>query len=306
MKKIFLSIWCMLAVSLVYAQDTIPVLTLGTFHFDFPNLDRVQYGDDEQINVLEPAYQAEIEALVNSLTAFSPTIIVIERPVGMQDEIDSLFCEYRAGRYVLQRGEYEQVGFRLAKRLGIDRIYCADEWGRHYENIAELLDNQDSDDFARFDESFYNHPDSVKEFTPQSVFNKQGIIAELIALNNPENVRRSLGNYLIGHFKYESSPYDFIGTDFETGRWFNRNLRIFRNIQRIETGSTDRILVIFGAGHLNILNYLFECSPEYRLEDTNKYLKQLIPSEKERLSNHCHYLSTNSLKPTPQPVVSNR
>ena len=65
---------------------------------------------------------------------------------------------------------------------------------------------------------------------------------------------------------------DYIGVDFETGRWFNRNLRIFRNIQRIETGPSDRILVIFGAGHLNLLNYLFECSPEYRLEEANKYL----------------------------------
>ena len=97
-------------------------------------------------------------------------------------------------------------------------------------------------------------------------------MAELIELNDPEHIRRSLGNYLIGHFKYEFFSNDYIGVDFETGRWFNRNLRIFRNIQRIETGPSDRILVIFGAGHLNLLNYLFECSPEYRLEEANKYL----------------------------------
>ncbi|MCS3161177.1 DUF5694 domain-containing protein [Bacteroides faecis] len=41
-----------------------------------------------------------------------------------------------------------------------------------------------------------------------------------------------MGNYLIGHFKYESDKGDYTGTDFESGRWFNRNLRIFRNIQR--------------------------------------------------------------------------
>ncbi|MCQ5078267.1 DUF5694 domain-containing protein, partial [Alistipes putredinis] len=58
---------------------------------------------------------------------------------------------------------------------------------------------------------------------------------------------------------------------FETGRWFNRNLGIFRNIQRIESGPSDWILVILGAGHLNLLNYLFECSREYRLEDANNY-----------------------------------
>ncbi|MDR1056266.1 MAG: hypothetical protein LBL90_10725 [Prevotellaceae bacterium] len=30
---------------------------------------------------------------------------------------------------------------------------------------------------------------------------------------------------------------------------------------------------MFGAGHLNILNYLIECSPEYYLEDASKYLR---------------------------------
>ena len=45
-----------------------------------------------------------------------------------------------------------------------------------------------------------------------------------------------------------------------------------RNIQRIKTRKEDRIIVIFGAGHMNILNYLLECSPEYRLEDIGQYL----------------------------------
>lgn len=57
----------------------------------------------------------------------------------MQFETDSLFRRYLADCYDLQRGEDEQIGFRLAKRLGIDRIYCVDEWGKHYDEIDELL-----------------------------------------------------------------------------------------------------------------------------------------------------------------------
>jgi hypothetical protein len=49
--------------------------------------------------------------------------------------------------------------------------------------------------------------------------------------------------------------------------WFNRNLRIFRLIQSIEHTEDDRILVLFGAGHMGILRYLFECTPEYELVD---------------------------------------
>lgn len=273
-KKWILLLSCWLAAATpAVAQDAIPILTLGTFHFDFPNLDKRQYDNDETIDILEQVYQDEIESLVDALAEFSPTVIVIERPAEMQGQIDSLFRLYQAGKYDLRRGEYEQIGFRLAKKLGINRIYCADEWGRHYGNISEMLDKPDSREYIDFEHSFYDHPDSVKEFHPESVFKKKGIIAELISLNDPENIRRSLGNYLIGHFKYESEPNDFTGTDYETGRWFNRNLRIFRNIQRIATDNTDRILVIFGAGHMNILNYLFGCSPEYELEDIGKYLR---------------------------------
>lgn len=275
-KKLLLFLYCTIATSLVSAQDTIqepiPVLTLGTFHFDFPNLDRIQYNNDEIIDVSESKYQAEIEELVNALSEFSPTIIVIERPVKMQHKIDSLFRLYQTGKYVLQRGEYEQIGFRLARKLGINRIYCVDEWGKHYENIGELLKDENSESYIHFEDSFIHHSDSTKEYYPKPVFQKQGIISELILLNKPENIRRSLGNYLIGHFKYEANAYDYIGADFETGRWFNRNLRIFRNIQRITTKPKDRILVIFGAGHMNILNYLFECSPEYSLQEICEYL----------------------------------
>ena len=81
-----------------------------------------------------------------------------------------------------------------------------------------------------------------------------------------------LGDYLIGHFKNESTEGDYTGTDFEAGRWFDRNLRIFRNIQRIPK-SVKRILVIFGSGHMNLLNYLFECSPEYKLLNINDFLQ---------------------------------
>ena len=273
---LFIFIFSLNLVSPLLAQDTIqepiPVLTLGIFHFDFPNLDRIQYNNNEIIDVSEPKYQAEIEKLVNALSEFSPTIIVIERPVEMQNKIDSLFQLYQTGKYALQKGEYEQIGFRLAQKLCINRIYCVDEWGKHYENIEELLKDENSESYIRFEDSFIHHSDSTKGYYPKPVFQKQGIISELILLNKPENIRRSLGNYLIGHFKYEANVYDFIGTDFETGRWFNRNLRIFRNIQRIMTKPKDRILVIFGADHMNILNYLFECSPEYNLQEIYEYL----------------------------------
>ncbi|MBK8492832.1 MAG: hypothetical protein IPL49_18595 [Saprospirales bacterium] len=47
--------------------------------------------------------------------------------------------------------------------------------------------------------------------------------------------------------------------------WFNRNLLIFRNIQQIGHDGDDRILVLFGTGHVGVLKWLIESSAEYDL-----------------------------------------
>ena len=45
-----------------YAQQA-EVLTLGVFHFEFPNLDVQQVSEEDQIDVLSPQYQREIELI---------------------------------------------------------------------------------------------------------------------------------------------------------------------------------------------------------------------------------------------------
>jgi len=70
---------------------------------------------------------------------------------------------------------------------------------------------------------------------------------------------RDYGYYLLGEFK--NGKYN--GADALATYWYDRNLRIFRNIQRITTSPNDRILVLFGAGHISVLDQLLKCTPEY-------------------------------------------
>ncbi|MDR1056267.1 MAG: DUF5694 domain-containing protein [Prevotellaceae bacterium] len=170
MKKAFLLLMFILLLSPISAQDTIPVLTIGTFHFDFPNLDRIQFTEDNQIDVLLLKYQDEINDLVKMLAKFEPTIIVIERYPEAQKRIDSLYQEYLMGKYDLKRSEDEQIGFRLAQKMGINKLYCVDEWGRAYDKIEKLLDNENSEEYINFERSFSEHPDSVKIVEPKRIF----------------------------------------------------------------------------------------------------------------------------------------
>ena len=232
-----------------YAQRT-EVLTLGVFHFDFPNLDMQQISEEDQINVLSPVYQKEIELIASKLANFKPDAIVIEHPLGGQQKVDSLFKAYLAGNHKLSKSEVQQLGFRIAKMCKA-KIYCADARGTQTARIEELLEDDSTKQYQDFEESSVNSPDSSLYSKDQLIFKQKGRLPQLIHLNDPRQIKKDLGNYLIGHFKYESDKGDYTGADFESGRWFNRNLRIFRNIQRTPK-SAKRILVIFGASHMNL------------------------------------------------------
>ncbi len=272
--KLSLTLILALSLSIVFGQpQKTEVLTLGTFHFNFPNRDVKRIATADQIDVLLPKYQKEIENIVSRIAAFKPTVIVIERDPVKQTKIDSLYQSYLTGNHELSRDESEQIGFRLAKQFGLKTLYCVNDWGKNYEYVDSILDGKDSAVANKFSNYFYHHPDTSQMFFCKNLFNTKGILADLRNRNDVKNQEKDLGNYLIGIFKYQSEGNEFFGPDFTTGWWFNRNLRIFRNIQKINAKPTDRILVIFGAGHMNLLNLFFKVSPEYKLVETNKYLK---------------------------------
>lgn len=247
------------------------VLTLGVFHFAFPNLDAVKTSDADKISVLEEPYQSEILAICDAIGQFKPTIIAIELTPDRQPHIDSLYALYRQGNFTLGSQEVYQLGFRIAKKHSVPTIYCVNDWGRPYDNVKAML--HDSLRSAKLESFYSNSPDSVYALATSSA-KITSIIGELTMLNDPESIRERLSVYLLTPFKYEEQPGDFAGVDFETGRWYNRNLRIFRNIQRIPHTSNDRILLIIGREHLNLLNLFFDASKEFDLVSPIPYLKE--------------------------------
>lgn len=273
--KLNLSIIFILLSFIVIAQPPkkTEVLTLGSFHFAFRNLDLIKTSTEDQIDVLEPKYQKEIEEIVERIAKFKPTIIAVEIDPIKQAKYDSLYNKYLEGNYKLGRDEVEQIGFRVAKMMKLKTLYCVNSWGRDYEVLNTVLEGKDSLENKKFMNYFNEYADTLKQYFPKQVFKTKGIRAELIQKNDPGNINRDMGTYLIGTFKYETKDNEFFGPDFVTGWWFNRNLRIFRNIQKINAKPTDRILVIFGAGHMTLLNSFFEASPEYKLLKVNDYLK---------------------------------
>ncbi|MDP3398721.1 MAG: DUF5694 domain-containing protein [Bacteroidales bacterium] len=247
------------------------IMTLGVFHFAFPNLDVVKTEEKDKISVLDEPFQSQIKSICKAIEEYNPTIIAIELTPDQQPIIDSLYSLYKSDKFNLKKSESYQLGFRIGKQLNLDKIYCVDDRGRHYENIEELF--SDKARLSKFEDYYLNSRDTVYDL-PISNNKISNIIDALFEANNPERIKERLASYLIHPFKYEENAGDFTGVDFETGRWYNRNLRIFRNIQRISNGGQERILLIIGSEHLNLLNLFFDTSREFELVSPLPYLEK--------------------------------
>ena len=254
------------------SSQEIEVMTLATFHFAFHNRDIHKTPKENQIDVLSPKYQDEIINIVEKLSKFKPTIIAIESDQKNQSKIDSLYNLYCADKYKLGVNEIEQIGFRLARRMGLKKLHCTNASGSVTENVDKIYNGNDSPERKKFFDYFYNHPDTSKVYIKKDMFKTKGILEELKEVNSDEHLKKNLGNYLIGMLKYQTDDDEYFGVDFTTGWWFNRNLRIFKNIQKIETDASDKIFVMFGTDHMNLLNIFFDASPEYKLVKPKNYL----------------------------------
>jgi hypothetical protein len=267
---------CILIALMAFGQDhanptQTQIMTLGVFHFAYPNLDAVKTAEKDQISVLDEPYQSEIIAIAKALEEFNPTIIAVESMPDRQMIQDSLLGLYTQGLRTLRRNEIEQLGFRLVKDLDLEKVWCVDDPGRHYPNILEVFN--DSTRLEKLDQ-FYIEKQASEYLPSLPDMRISSIIDALFGLNQPEYIKERLSVYLYLLFKYEETEGDFTGVDLETGRWFNRNLRILRNIQRIPQSHNDRILLIVGAEHLNLLNIFFDASREYDLISPLPYLEK--------------------------------
>ena len=54
--------------------------------------------------------------------------------------------------------------------------------------------------------------------------------------------------------------------------WYNRNLRIFANLQRITEPSDERILLVIGGGNVPVLRHCVQASPGHELVEVEVYL----------------------------------
>lgn len=240
------------------------VLLLGTFHFSYPGLDAHVTDKSEQVDVQEAQRQRELNELLDVIMRFKPTKLCVEtQGAWLWHE----YQDHRAGK-PLGRNEYYQLGFNIMDRARLDTLYAVDATPL----VMDLRYGSDSSTYAPWIDSLYTGWDRGDTDAASHLYDSlyrandayevsHSLMDIFLTMNDDHALDRGFGAYLNGGFMLREHD----GADILSLHWYSRNLRIFRNIKRTTTSPADRILVIFGAGHMGILKHLFDCDPTYRV-----------------------------------------
>jgi len=219
------------------------VLVLGTYHMANPGHDMYNLQVDD---VRAPRRQQELQQVAAILAEYAPTKIALEADPANK-KVPAAFQDYLAGKHELSPNEIEQIGFRLAKQLGHNQLYPVDVEGdfpiQRVMNYAKAKDRS-----AELQKILDSIRDTVSK---QDAYIKSHTVLEsLLYMNSPPNIAAENSFYMqVVRFGEDG---DYAGPDLLTA-WYARNIRIYSNIVKLIASPSDRILVIYGAGHLGWL-----------------------------------------------------
>lgn len=231
------------------------ILVLGTYHMANPGRDVFNMDADD---VLSPRRQAEIVELVDVLRRFRPTRIAVE--AGFSDRaLGEAYRQYASGSRELSRNEVEQIGFRLADQLGHETVYGVDVDGEFpFPRLADYATAHDRrEEFEGLMAEVRGDVEAVQAYLASHT-----VLETLLYMNDEERAAAALAfDYRQTHF---GEPWNWAGADL-LAAWFHRNIRIHTNIVRLADSPGERVLVIFGAGHLAWLRHNVVSDPLLRL-----------------------------------------
>lgn len=272
LKALALAALLALGAPVAHAQtpEPIRVMVVGAFHFDNPGLDLANASIDP---VTTPQKQAELAQVAEDLARFRPTAVAVERIAKDTATLaDPRWPGFTAATLTTDADERVQVGYRLAALAGVTRVYAIDEqpegderdyfpfgrvaaWAGAHGRQAEL--NALVAEPQRF---------SAEMEANQRVHTLGWMLRDINRPDHPFNGSMSFYYRLLSYGDAVQQP----GAELNAG-WYERNAKIFAKLMRVAQPG-DRIVVVYGAGHLYWLRHFIQSTPGYQLVEANDYL----------------------------------
>ena len=248
----------------MHSQKPVDILLLGTIHFTPSPEDTYSnqpYVGDSLL------YTQQLEEVIDKLVEYRPNKICIEATRDDQVRINNDYTNYLNGSYTLRMKEREQIGFTLARRLGIPALHCVSHSGR-FDDETVLAQAVEAGQKTLIDEL---HAEAQAFMRLVDKYQRKRTLRELLVfLNSESSLQKNLALYLnyLSRIMYNEQ---YAGAQL-VADWYATNLFIYANILQIIGADDKNIIVIMGQGHIPVLKHFFANNPAFRVIPVRKVL----------------------------------
>ena len=235
------------------------VIVIGTYHFSNPGQDQANV---ESVDVTVPRRQAELQAVTDALAGFKPTFVGVEWPA---EAARDNYARYLDGTLPASRNEVVQLGFRLAKQVGLERVHGLDVPGDFpFEPLSTWAQaNGKSGDLQALMAQAQGITARITAL--QTTHSIGGVLREM---NTPQALDEAASFY--AEFLRYGSGEQQPGVELNAA-WAKRNVAICaRLLQALKPG--DRAGVFYGQGHVPQLAACLRSAPGVELVEAGTFL----------------------------------
>ncbi len=252
----------------------IKILNFASFHFGYSSDANTTEFDEES-----EAAQKEVREISRLIAKFQPTIICVESVPENHEALNALYQNFlkNPDTLITDLGETSMVAFDVARMNDIDTIYGIDNHMGYNYSVGDFIENSPDLENSIDPETYLeltNHPfkDYPEMAKLEGSFDNLSLLEKLQFMNEP----RYLDNSIISNADklfYVGIDDEFQGAD-NAAIFYNRNMRIYSNLNRIPMTKNDRVFILMGAAHTAFLREFIERSPKFKMVNTQDYLHE--------------------------------
>ncbi len=244
--------------------EKIPVLNLGTFHMGFTtDANSTEFDEHDKEN------QEKVHQIADKIALFEPTVILVETVPVYNEKLQAEYKEYleNPDMHFENPSEIELFAYEVGRLSGTKRIYGIDHKMNYNYRIGQEIENT-------VDSTWYNrYYENIMEFYPEVYFKQDSLsLAENLKLHNEDGYLDFLIALNADMLTHAGTENGFEGAD-EAAKFYQRNLRMYSNLNRIDLNENDRVLILMGATHTAYFRDFMRRSPKYEMVNTFEYLK---------------------------------
>ncbi len=242
----------------------VSILNFGTFHMGNTNDAHKTEFDEKNLD-----NKRKVHKIANALAKFKPTVIIVERLPKYDKKLLASYNEYIKNPKMSFKNpsEIELLAFEVGRLSNTKRIYGIDHHMDYNYMIGDEIKNQ-------IDATMYNQFDkNPLVYYPQINVNEDKLsLIDKLKLTNQDDYLDFLIETNADILTHAGTNANFEGAD-EAAKYYQRNLRMYSNLNRIKLEPTDRVFMIMGGSHTAFFRDFIKRSPKYKMVDTFDYLK---------------------------------